>query len=83
MAIDLKRFERIKDDVEKKQREVNRAEGSLSTQMTRLKQDFKCETLEQAEELLEKIKTKMERVDKQFQEKMEEFDEEWSGKLDE
>lgn len=55
MTIDIDRYKELKAKVDKCQREADRAEGALQQLMGRLKDKFDCETIEQGEELAEKL----------------------------
>jgi hypothetical protein len=83
MAMDVKRFEDLKSDVEKLQRDIHRSEGALTQQKQRLKQDFDCDSVDEAETMLEKMKEDCRKIEEKYNEKLEEFEQEWKGQLDE
>jgi len=74
-------YEQLKSKVEKLQREANKAEGALQQLMTRLKEEFDCSTIEQAEELQAKLQKQTEKAEQEFEEAYNLFKEEWGSKL--
>ncbi len=83
MAIDVKRFEDLKSDVEKLQRDIHRSEGALTQQKQRLKPDFDCDSVDEAETMLEEMKEDCRKIEEKYNEKLEEFEQEWKEQLDE
>ncbi len=75
--IDVRRWEKLKRDVDDMQREVSRAEGSLSTLLKRLEDQFGCKTEEEGRKLLQKMERKQEKIEDQFKDALEEFEEKW------
>ena len=49
MTIDVERYQKLKDNVDRLQREADRAEGALDQLMVKLKEDYGCDTIEEAE----------------------------------
>ena len=83
MAIDLKRYERLKTDVDRLQRDADRAEGALAQLMGRLEKEHDCATLQDAETLLKKLQAKEKAAEEKFATALAEFEEEWSDVLSE
>jgi len=80
--MDLKRYEQLKGQVDRLQRDHDRAEGALSGLMARLKAEHGCDTLEEAQAKLKQLEAKAEKAEKQFEEALEQFEEEWAEKLE-
>lgn len=72
----------LKSKVDNIQREAHRAEGALQQSMTRLKTQFGCSTLKEAEALLKKRKTEVAKAQLMFESAMASFQEEWGDELE-
>ena len=79
--IDLKKYEKLRTDVERLQRDRDRAEGALSQLMGQLKSEFDCNDLGEAESLLVKLKREQSKVEASFNQALEKFEERWENKL--
>jgi len=79
--IDLARYQLLKSKLDKAQREVDRAQGSLDQLMVRLKDDHGCETLKQAEKKLKQMESDSEGAEQKYDRLLNEFDEEWGDKI--
>ena len=77
----IEKYQKLVSQVETIQRDINRAEGSLSTQLEKLKEEFNCANIESAQKLLEKLKKEAEKNEKDFQTALEEFEDKWSDVL--
>lgn len=77
----LEELTNLKKKVGRLQRERDRAEGALSETMKRIKEEFECSTLEEAETLLKKLKRKEDKAKNKFEEALAKFKEEWSELL--
>jgi len=77
----VEKYQKLVDQVETIQRDINRAEGSLSTQLEKLKEEFKCNDIESAQKLLEQLKTDANKNEKDFQAALEKFEDKWSDVL--
>ena len=77
----VEKYQKLVSQVETIQRDINRAEGSLSTQLEKLKEEFKCNDIESAQKLLEKLKTDATKNEKDFQAALEKFEDKWSDVL--
>ena len=80
--IDLKRYEQLKQEVGRVQRDKDRAEGALSQLMARLKSEFSCDTLDQAKRSLAKMNKERDRTEKTLEDSMAEFEEKWGDQLE-
>jgi len=82
MAVTVEEFQRIKKKVESLQQEVSEAKGVLQTHLAKLKEEFECDSVEEAEALLEELKGKAESSEQQYTELMDEFREKYGDLLD-
>jgi hypothetical protein len=53
---DIDKATKIKNRIERMKKDTHRAEGAFETIMNSIKKDFECDTLEEAEETLDKLK---------------------------
>ncbi len=79
----LKKYMRLKKDVETAQQRKDRAQGALDQLMKNLEKDFKCTTLKQAQKKLTNLQEQEEEMKENFVEAMEKFEEKWEDKLQE
>ncbi len=79
----LKKYMRLRKDVETAQQRADRAQGALDQLMKNLEKDFKCTTLKQAQKKLTNLQEQEEEMKKDFMEAMEKFEEKWEDKLQE
>ncbi len=79
----LKKYMRLKKDVETAQQRKDRAQGALDQLMKNLDKDFKCASLKQAQKKLTNLQEQEEEAKEDFVEAMEEFEEKWEDKLQE
>jgi len=83
MPIDLKRYQVLKSKVDDLQRDADRAEGALTQLMERLKTEHDCDTLEQAEKKVAKLKKALAAAEQQYESDLEEFETDWEHVLKE
>ena len=74
MSTALERFNKIKDQTERLQREADRATGAFDQLLGRLKSEFDCETIEEAEEKLTDMNQRLKTTEREFNEKLTEFE---------
>ena len=79
--IDLSRYKSLKAEVDKLQRETDRAEGALAQLMKRLQSEYNCKTLEQAEKQLKKLQKESQAAEDEYNEALSDFEEQWSEML--
>ncbi len=77
----LKKYMRLKKEVETAQQRKDRAQGALDQLMKNLEKDFKCTSLKQAQKKLTNLQEREEEAKEEFVEAMEEFEEKWEEKL--
>lgn len=80
--MNLKEFQEIKETLEKLKRNASKAEGSLETSLSRLKDDFGY-SLEEAKNELNTLKSKKDNLDLEIEKLLEEFQLKWKKKLNE
>lgn len=73
----LQKYTELKEKVDKAKRERDRAAGALEQAEKQLKEQFDCNSLEEAEELLEAKQKDEARAEKKFEKAMTEFEEKW------
>lgn len=79
--IDLEKYDRLKKKADKAKEDIARAEGALEQQLKKLKEEFDCETVEQAETLLVTLKKEEAAAESAYNEKMVEFEKKWGDLL--
>lgn len=77
----VEKYQKLASQVETIQRDINRAEGSLSTQLEIIKEEFSCNDIELAQKLLEKLKKEAAKNEKDFQTALENFEDKWKDTL--
>ena len=65
--MDLERYEDLKRRVQQAERSQSQAEGALKQLMTQLKEEFDCDTIEQAMELSEELAAKIVKISKKYE----------------
>lgn len=81
--MDVRRFTKLKSDAETLQREVGRAEGALAQAMSRIKEEFGCSTVKEAEKKLVELEREREESEQKYDEAMADFEQKWSKVLKE
>lgn len=71
----------LKAKVERLKGDANKAAGALEQHMKTLKTDFDCDTLEDAEEKLEKLRADAQKAEEKFDTALAAFHKKWEGKL--
>ena len=74
-------FLKLKEKVEQAQQRADKAEGALSQIMKRLKDEFDCSTLKEAESKLKTLQKKEEALKEKFETAKEDFEEKWDERL--
>lgn len=83
MAIDADEYLKIKKQIEKKQKEINRAEGVLEQIMKELKTKYNCTSIAGAKSKHEKLKRKLKETEKEYDSAVASFKKKWKEELDE
>ncbi len=77
----LKKYTRLRKDVETARQRADREQGALDQLTKTLKKDFDCSTLKQAQKKLKNLQTEEKEAKEEFVEAMEEFEENWEEQL--
>jgi len=72
----------LKDKVEKLRSQTDEAKGSLTTCMDQLKDKFECDTVEDAEKLLEEWEALETELEEDYQEAFDKIRDDWSEQLE-
>lgn len=79
MAISEKEYQRLKTDAQNAKSEFERAQGALEEMESRLKKEFKCSNLEEAEQLLEELKEEETKAERNFNKAKEDYERKWKS----
>jgi len=79
---DLNKVMELKAKVDQLQRETDRAGGALEQTMARLKKEYHCDTVEEAEALLKRLHGEKQKANKVFTEVLTSFEENWRDVFD-
>lgn len=82
MAVNVKRYQQLKADVDRLQRQRDQAEGALGVVMKSLEDGFGCKTLKEAERLAAKLKREADEAEREFDESLAAFEEKWGDVLE-
>ena len=77
----LNDFTMLKTKAEKLQREASRAEGALEADMKRLKSEFGCSSLKEADAKLIEMREEEDRAKAAFDELFAKFEKDWADDL--
>lgn len=72
--MDLKRYEKLKADCDRLQREVDRSEGALQQQMNQLLREYECASVKEAELELQRLESELRSKEQQFHKELEAFE---------
>lgn len=76
----VKEYLELKRKVENAQQLVDKAKGALEQLIRNLKQDFNCNTIEEAEKKLRSLQAERGNLEQQFDDEVEEFKKKWKDK---
>ncbi len=79
--MDLKKFQRLKEKAEALRTEAEQAKGALNQLMTKLNEEYDCQSIEDAEKLLEKYEKEVKKAEEDYDKELISFEEEWGEKL--
>ncbi len=83
MAIDLEKYNKIKKNVERHKTIIARSEGAISQILEKLKDEYDCSSVKEAEEKLEDLSTKQNKLERRFKKLLADFETEWGKYLEE
>lgn len=78
----LDRYLSLKKRVEAAQQESDKAEGALGEVMNQIKDEFGCNTLNEAKRKLKQLRKQEEASKKDFDDALEKFEEKWQDESD-
>jgi predicted nucleic acid-binding Zn-ribbon protein len=81
MTIDINEFNHLRQKVQKLQRDADKAEGALNEQLKHLKEEFDCDSIEEAEAYLVELEKKVAAAEKIYRKELKEFRKQWGDKL--
>lgn len=81
MTIDVAEYTQLKDKVDRLRTKADKAKGAFDASIKRIKDEFGCDSLEEARERLDELKTKQAEADCQYVEAMDGFKEKWGEVL--
>mgnify|MGYP001568893428 CR=1 FL=1 len=79
--IDPKTYQRLKDKVDSLEREEGLTTGALSQLANQLKDDLGCNSVEEAEAMLERLETEYAEMERKYEKSLRKFEEAWSEKI--
>ncbi len=82
MSVNLQRYQSLKSNVDRLRREADRFSGALEQLLARLKDEYGCETLDDAKKLASKLESDAAKATRKFNKELEEFEEEFGGVLE-
>lgn len=74
-------YQKLKAKADKLKVDISKAEGAYENVMQQIKDEFDCDTLEEAENLLEKLQAQAEEDEQSYNEAVKNFNDKWSEKL--
>ena len=74
-------LEKLKEKAEEIRQQRDRAQGRLEETEKRLREEFQVNSIDEAEELLEKLEKEEKQAETEFEKALEEFNEKWGDQL--
>lgn len=81
MTIDLEEYKKLKKDAYASRTSAERATGALERLQAELKSDYDCDTIADAEKLLEELTKQEQAAEEEYDAALTEFREKWDDKL--
>jgi predicted nuclease with TOPRIM domain len=75
--MNLKEYNKLKRQVETLKREADESKGAEDQLLQQLKSSFKCSNLDEAKDLLRKLRTKKKKLEQQLNTKKTRFEKTW------
>ena len=82
VAIDLREYADLRKQSEELKSKADKAEGALQQLMERLKSEFRCCSIEEAESLLSRLTASQEKAEADYERQLGKFKQKWGGKFD-
>lgn len=79
--MELDRYNQLKSNVDRLQREKDRAEGALSKLKERLQREYGIKSIKGAKSAVTRLKAEVKQAEGDFSSKLDEFEREWGEKL--
>lgn len=83
MGVSVEEYQRLRRIYDEAKAEASRAEGVLQEQYRLLKEDFGCDSVEQAETLLKRLREDEQKAAESYRAAFDEFECKWKDKLEE
>lgn len=81
MGVDAKKFLALKKKAERLQREVDESQGALKQCLRVLKEEYGCDSIEEAAALIKKKTKALKVLEAEEAEALASFEKKWEGKL--
>ena len=81
MTIDLDQYHRLKKKADQARADADRAEGALEQLMKKLQDDFNCDSIIDAEELLTQFKNEEKHAEESYEKELTNFEGKWGKKI--
>ena len=75
--MDTREFQKLKADMERIQREADRADGAYKEQQSRMKDEFDVKTVKEAEAMMRKLDAEYKKADAAFRKAASTFENKW------
>ena len=79
--INIEEYQKLKKKSENAKADVARAEGALEQQMQKLKEEFDCETIEEAQKMLRNLEKQEKKAEEEYEKELTKFKEKWKDEL--
>jgi len=76
-TITEEKYKRLKQEVEEAKESAARSQGSLDTLMSNLKEEFNCDDLKEAKELLKELEEKKDKAEATYEKTLKSYEEKW------
>lgn len=80
-GIDLDQYKRLKEKADTAKQSYDRAVGAREQLLTKLKEDFDCETTEEAEKKLKKLTAEADELEARYDQLLADWQEQWGEKV--
>ena len=81
MSIDIQEYTNLKKRADSLKSQADRAQGALEQHMKKLKEEFNCESIAEAEELLNQLKDEQKKIEVSYNKALGEFKEKWKNQF--
>jgi len=81
--MNLTKYNELKVKADKLKAKADRVEGALEQLLLRLKNEFECDTIQEAEELLEQLMEEEAEAEENYEKEYKAFNSKWGEKLEE